>query len=103
MNNTNENRTKNIVKKGPHPVNKDALRRLKSIEGQVRGIHRMVEEEKYCIDILTQISAARAALNKVGIQILKRHIGGCIIKAVKSGGKEREEIIEELIDVLSRQ
>ena len=58
-------------KHGPHPVNQKALWRLKNIEGQIRGLQRMVEEEKYCVDILTQISAVRAALNSVGMIYVK--------------------------------
>ncbi len=92
-----------VSKMGPHPINQDALRRLKSIAGQVSGIQRMVEEEKYCIDIFTQVVAAKAALNKVGTQILKRHIKSCVSKAVQVGGKEQEEIIEELIHIISKK
>ncbi len=73
------------VKKGPHPKNTEALRRLKNIEGQVRGIHRMVEREKYCVDILTQISALRAALNKVGMTISRQHIEHCVTGAIRTG------------------
>jgi CsoR family transcriptional regulator, copper-sensing transcriptional repressor len=61
-------------------ADKDALSaRLKRIEGQVRGIERMVEDERYCIDILTQISAIQAALDKVGLQLLEQHAGHCVI------------------------
>ena len=88
---------------GPHPVNVRALRRLKIIEGQVRGIQRMVEEEKYCIDILTQISAVRSALDSVGKVILQRHIEGCVANAILSGGEQSGEIINELMDILSKQ
>ena len=90
-------------KKGPHPVNKEAMKRLTSIEGQVRGIERMVENEKYCVDILTQISAARAALNRVGMLILKRHIKNCVSDAIKRGGSDGNEIIDELMHVLSKE
>ncbi len=89
-------------KKGPHPINKQALRRLKNIEGQVRGLQRMVEEEQYCVDIITQISAVRAALNSVGMLILKRHIETCVSDAIKAGGEEKTHIIDELMSVLSR-
>ncbi|MGQ9629064.1 MAG: metal-sensitive transcriptional regulator [bacterium] len=90
-------------RKGPHPVNEAALRRLKSIEGQIRGIQRMVEEEKYCVDILTQISAARSALNKVGMMILRRHIEHCVSDAIRSDGMRSHEIIDELMGVLSKE
>ena len=90
-------------KHGPRPVNQRALRRLKNIEGQTRGLQRMVEEEKYCVDILTQISAVRAALNSVGMLILQRHIETCVSEAIKSGGEERTEIIDELMSILARE
>ncbi len=88
---------------GPHPANRNALRRLKNIEGQVRGLQRMVEEEQYCVDILTQISAVRAALKQAGMLVLKRHIEHCVADAVRAGGKEQAEIIDELMQVLSRE
>jgi DNA-binding FrmR family transcriptional regulator len=90
-------------KKGPHPVNKEALKRLTNIEGQIRGIERMVENEKYCVDILTQISAVRAALNRVGMIILKRHIKNCVSDAIKNGGTDGNEIIDELMHTLSKE
>ncbi len=93
---------KTSPQKGPHPINKQALRRLKNIEGQVRGIQRMVEQEQYCVDIITQISAVRAALNSVGMLILKRHIETCVSDAIKAGGEEKTHIIDELMNVLSR-
>jgi DNA-binding FrmR family transcriptional regulator len=89
-------------RKGPHPINTKALRRLKSIEGQVRGVARMVEEEVYCVDILTQVAAARSALNRVGAMILKRHLETCVTDAVRLGGKPQQDAIEELVEVLSR-
>ena len=88
---------------GPSPANYKALRRLKNIEGQVRGIYRMIEGEKYCVDILTQISAARAALNGVGMIILRRHVETCVTDAIQAGGTERAEIIDELMNVLSKE
>lgn len=83
-----------------HSNNRDQkiLQRLKRIEGQVRGIHKMVEDDRYCIDIITQIAAARAALDKVGLQLLERHAHGCVQKAVRSG--EGEQAIDELMDVI---
>jgi DNA-binding FrmR family transcriptional regulator len=90
-------------KLGPHPVNRDALKRLNIIEGQVKGLQRMVEEEKYCIDVLTQISAVRSALNKVGQMVLKRHIESCVANSVKNGSIQNSEIIDELMEVFAKQ
>jgi DNA-binding FrmR family transcriptional regulator len=90
-------------KHGPHPVNTRALRRLGIIEGQLKGIRRMIEEEYYCIDILTQISAARAALNGVGKLILRRHIEQCFSKAIHNDGRQSTEMIDELMEVFSRE
>ena len=90
-------------KKGPHPMNEATFRRLKIIEGQVRGIQRMLEEEKYCIDILGQISAARSALNNVGMIILKRHIENCVSDAIRNDGQESHRVIGELIGVLTKE
>lgn len=87
---------------GPSGVNLDAVRRLKNISGQVDGIRRMVEEEKYCIDILTQVSAVRAALNSVGLVILKRHIEHCVTDAIESGGENKQQVIDELMAVFAR-
>lgn len=74
------------------------LRRLKKIEGQIRGIQTMVEEHKYCVDILVQIAAARAALNKVGMIVLEEHTRGCVAEALTTDS--RDEKISELIDVI---
>lgn len=74
------------------------INRLKRIEGQVRGIQKMVEEDRYCIDILVQISAINAALKKVGLSVGERHMKHCVSHAVKSG--EGNEAIEELIEVM---
>lgn len=79
---------------------KDLGTRLKRIEGQVRGIQRMIEEEKYCVDILTQISAVRGALKKVGFMILDKHTHGCVQKAIKN--EEGETVIDELMAVLTK-
>jgi CsoR family transcriptional regulator, copper-sensing transcriptional repressor len=78
-------------------------KRLKRIEGQVRGIARMVESERYCIDIVTQISAARAALRRAEEEILADHVAHCVEHAITSGNKaEQRRKVGELIDVLSR-
>jgi len=83
--------------------NADSLRRLKRIEGQVRGIARMLEEERYCIDILQQIQAVRAALNKVEGLVLKDHAAHCVQGAIESGdADEQSEKFAELIDLFDR-
>ena len=74
------------------------INRLKRIEGQVRGIQRMVEEDRYCVDILVQISAINAALKKVGYTVTERHMKHCISHAVNDG--EGELAIEELLEVM---
>lgn len=79
------------------------LRRLTKIEGQVRGVARMVEEKRYCIDIITQISAVRAALRKVEEAVLKDHVGHCVERAITSGSAtEQRKKVAELMDVLAR-
>ena len=79
------------------------LKRLVRIEGQVRGLARMVEEDRYCIDIVTQISAVRAALRRVEEEILRDHIGHCVEGAIASGNKRNQRRkIAELMDVLGR-
>jgi DNA-binding FrmR family transcriptional regulator len=84
--------------------NKPALlNRLNRIEGQVRGVSRMIEEGRYCIDILTQVQAARAALTKVEAELLKAHLGHCIESAIVSGDKEEQRRKSaELIELLGR-
>lgn len=81
--------------------NKDQLlNRLKRIEGQVRGIARMVEEDTYCVDVLTQLSAAISALEKVGLHLLADHIRGCVADAVATG--DGDESVAELVGVVER-
>ena len=78
------------------------LARLKRIEGQARGIHRMVDEEKYCIDILTQISAITKALEGVALGLLDDHLRHCVLDAAKLGGNEAEAKIQEASDAIAR-
>ena len=79
------------------------LKRLGRIEGQVRGLSRMVEEDRYCIDIVTQIAAVRAALRRVEEEVLHDHITHCVEHAIVSGdAAEQRQKIAELMDVLSR-
>lgn len=79
------------------------LKRLSRIEGQVRGIARMVEEDRYCIDVITQISAVRAALRRVEEAVLEDHVGHCVEHAIRSGdaGEQRQKVAE-LLAVLRR-
>lgn len=80
----------------PH---KDALlKRLKRVEGQVRGIARMIEEDRYCVDVLTQISAVRSAVDAVAMQLLEDHTRGCVQNALRSGNGETE--IDELLTLV---
>ena len=80
-----------------------ALKRLKRIEGQVRGLHRMVEDDRYCIDIVTQISAVRTALRRLEEEILRDHVAHCVERAIASGNKaDQRRKIEELMSVVSR-
>ena len=78
------------------------LARLRRIEGQARGIHRMVEEEKYCIDILTQISALTSALEGVAIGLLEEHLRHCVVDAARDGGPEADDRIREASDAIAR-
>ncbi|MFC4222384.1 metal-sensitive transcriptional regulator [Lysinibacter cavernae] len=78
------------------------LARLKRIEGQARGIHRMVDEEQYCIDILTQISALKSALEGVALGLLDDHLGHCVIDAARNGGAEADEKLKEASAAIAR-
>lgn len=85
------------------PRHENSLSRLSRIEGQVRGVSRMIEEERYCIDILTQLRAIKAALNKVENEILKDHADHCVADAIKSGDEaEQRKKLDELIDLFGR-
>ena len=87
-----------------HGYDKDALRkRLHRIEGQVRGIERMVEEDRYCIDILTQVGAVKTALESLGLQILEDHVTHCVHDALASGdAKTATQKSEELLAAVER-
>ena len=78
------------------------LRRLRRIEGQVRGLERMVEEDKYCIDILTQIAAATKALQAVALGLLDDHLAHCVSDAVRQGGDEATEKLNEASAAIGR-
>ncbi|MBE9524382.1 MAG: metal-sensitive transcriptional regulator [Chloroflexi bacterium] len=81
-------------------AHEDALKRLKNTEGHIRGIQRMIEEDKYCIDIMRQIQAVQAALNKVSTIILEEHLHSCLITAVRGDDPvERERVLEEITNI----
>lgn len=84
-------------------VDKKIITRLSRIEGQVRGIARMVEEGRYCIDILTQVQAVKAALRRVEENILKDHAASCVASAIKSGdAKDQTKKFSELVELFGR-
>ena len=86
-----------------HEAKDAVLKRFKRIEGQVGGLSRMVEDGRYCIDIVTQISAVRAALRRAEEEILRDHVSHCVEHAIASGNKqEQRKKISEIIDVLGR-
>ena len=76
------------------------LTRLRRIEGQVRGLHKMVEEERYCADIMTQISSVQEALRAVGRELLRNHLKHCATSAIKVGADEAEQMYDELVDLM---
>ncbi len=78
------------------------LARLKRIEGQVRGVQRMVDEEQYCIDILTQVSALQSALKGVGLALLNDHMASCVVTAARQGDEEAAEKLEEVAQAFAR-
>lgn len=81
-------------------VNENAIRRLKTVEGHLRGVIRMVEDDTYCIDVIRQIQAVEAALNKVSAQILEGHLNACVTTAIQgSDKKERERVLKEITEV----
>ena len=82
---------------------KKVLARLRRIEGQVAGIQRMVEEDRYCVDILNQVAAVEGALDRVGHLLLANHVETCVTSAIESGRpKARKKKLDELMDVFSR-
>lgn len=81
-------------------TNQDSLRRLKTAEGHIRGVQRMVEEDAYCIDIIRQIHAIQSALNKISFNILDNHLNSCLISAVRGDDPEQQDrVLQEIIDV----
>nr|WP_115967358.1 metal-sensitive transcriptional regulator [Rhodococcus sp. (in: high G+C Gram-positive bacteria)] len=80
----------------------DLLKRLRRIEGQIAGISRMVSEDRYCIDVLTQVSAATKALQSVSLKLLDAHLAGCVVEAAKKGGPEADAKVKEASDAIAR-
>jgi len=81
-------------------ANKDAIIRLKTAEGHLRGIQRMLDEGAYCIDVIRQIQAVQAALNKVSAQILDQHLNSCLVNAIQGEDpRERQRVLREIADV----
>jgi DNA-binding FrmR family transcriptional regulator len=90
---------------GPHGYishKDDYLKRLRRIEGQARGLQRMVEEDKYCIDILTQVSAMTSALQAVSLGLLDDHLHHCVLDAAAAGGPEAQAKLKEASDAIAR-
>ena len=87
---------------GYTPRKEDYLKRLRRIEGQVRGLQRMVDEDSYCIDILTQVSAATKALQSVAIGLLEEHLAHCVADAVAQGGETADAKVKEAADAIAR-
>ena len=80
--------------------NQDALKRLKTVEGHLRGVIRMVEQDAYCIDVIRQIQAVEAALNKVSVGILENHLNSCVTTAIQGNDPaERERVLKEISEV----
>ena len=87
---------------GYTPNKDDYLKRLRRIEGQVRGLQKMVEDDKYCIDILTQVSAVTRALQSVSLGLLEDHLGHCVTQAVAEGEEVAELKVREASDAIAR-
>ncbi|MBV9238057.1 MAG: metal-sensitive transcriptional regulator [Xanthobacteraceae bacterium] len=84
-------------------IKQACLKRLQRIEGQVRGLTRMVDEDRYCIDVVTQISAVRAALRRLEEEVLRDHVAHCVEHAIASGDKaDQRRKVAELMDVIGR-
>ena len=86
--------------KGTNLKNTEVLARLKNVEGHIRGIERMVEEDTYCIDIIRQLQAVQAALNKVSTMVLENHLNSCVVTAVRGNDpSERERVMKEVTEI----
>jgi len=82
------------------PKHTDSVKRLRKIEGQIKGIQRMLEQQRYCIDVLQQVTAARRALDEVSLQIMRGHINSCVSHAIRKGDGAQK--IEELMHAIHR-
>ena len=78
------------------------LKRLRRVEGQVRGIQKMVEEQRYCAEIMTQISAVHEALRGVGLELMRNHLKHCAATAIRSGGTDADAMYDELLDLMHK-
>ena len=86
-----------------YSANKDAYaKRMRRVEGQVRGIGKMIEENQYCIDILTQVSAATRALQSVALGLLSEHLAGCVLDAAREGGPAADAKVREASEAIAR-
>jgi DNA-binding FrmR family transcriptional regulator len=91
------------IKKTPDPDAKIRnLKRLRRIEGQVRGVHQMIEDDRYCADIMAQISSVNEALRGVGRELMRNHLKHCATKAIRAGDDEAEAMYDELISLMHR-
>ena len=84
------------------PDKDELLKRLRRIEGQVAGISRMISDDRYCIDVLTQVAAATSALQSVSLKLLDAHMAGCVIEAARQGGDEADAKLKEASDAIAR-
>ena len=98
----NKKRTDQLTAPGYSAEKELVLKRLRRIEGQARGIQRMVEDDRYCIDVLVQVSAATAALQSVALLLLDDHLAHCVTNAVRAGGEEAEEKLAEASAAIAR-
>jgi DNA-binding FrmR family transcriptional regulator len=90
------------ILKGPRMKSEIAIERLKNIEGHIRGIQKMMQEDAYCIDIIQQIQAVQAALNKVNGMILENHMNSCLITAIRGDDPfERERVLKEISEIFA--
>ena len=87
---------------GYHDTKDDLLKRLRRIEGQVRGLERMIEDDTYCIDVLTQVAAATKALQSVAVVLLEEHMRHCVTDAVAKGGDEADRLVTEASRAIER-
>jgi DNA-binding FrmR family transcriptional regulator len=99
---TNSQEPAGQVTRGYSSTKEAHLKRLRRIEGQVRGLQRMVESDTYCIDVLTQVSAATKALEAVALSLLEEHLGHCVAGAISAGGQDAEDKVKEASAAIAR-